>query len=162
MDPPDLESFWRRYCGHGGLVVLFASAAAQPDPLAAIPAGIFENPLFSLVAPGRDIRREFQQARRLQDPRMSLLKKAYSKGWEDFPHSEKAIFVIPRLKSMDFFTYGRKDFETLFEVAPVCFFESPADTGLLLAANEKFSSVLAEAMAEVRACHWGGNTERMS
>jgi hypothetical protein len=151
MDPGDFPSFCRRYCGRGGLVLLFAAPAAQPDPLAAFPAAIFRNPFLAQLAPERDIRREFQQARRLNDPRMAAIKKAFAAGWENLPHYEKAIFVIPGLKSMDFFSNSPEVFEPLFQVAPVCFFESAPDGGVLLASSSPFSAALAEIMAEVRA-----------
>lgn len=151
MDPPDLRSFCERYCGHGGLVILFTAAAAQQDPLAAFPPAIFENPFLAQLAPGRDLRREFRQAKRMQDPRMAAIRKAFARGWERLPQYEGAIFLIPKLKSLDFFSHERDIFETLFEVAPVCFFESPRDGGFLLASATPFSAVLAETMKDVRA-----------
>lgn len=150
MDPPDLRSFCLRYSGYGGLVILFTATAQQPDPLAAFPDAIFENPVFARLAPGRDLRREFQQARRMQDPRMAAIKMAFAKGWENLPHHETAIFVIPKLKSMDFFSNSPQVFEPLLDVAPVCFFESPPDSGFLIAARAGFSSSLAEIMKEMR------------
>jgi hypothetical protein len=153
MDPDDFPSFCRRYGGRGGLVILFAVPAAQADPVAAFPGAIFENPLLAQLAPGRDLRREFQQAMRLRDPRMALIKKAFAAGWEKLPHYEKAIFVIPRLKSLDFFSNSPEVFGPLFQAAPVCFYESPPDGGVLLASSAPFSAALAEIMKEVRAGH---------
>ncbi|MGB9610872.1 MAG: hypothetical protein ACPL7M_07860 [Bryobacteraceae bacterium] len=151
VDPPDSGAFCLRYGGYGGLTVLFAAPASQPDPLAAFPAAIFENPFLKQIAPGRDLRREFRQTQRVGDPRMATIQKEFLRGWEGLPHCEKALFVVPKLKSLDFFSNERPALELLLQVAPVCFFESAQDDGFLLVSAAPFSTRLAGIMAEVRA-----------
>ncbi len=150
LEPPDFHSFASRFGGHGGLIVLFAAAVPGADPLAGIPPALFENPFVKQMTRGADLRRELRQLQRLQDPRMAAVKPVLAKEWADGVDIERIIFLVPKLKSMDFFSIQRPLLETVMQTFPVCFFESPPDEGVLLASALPFADRLAALMTKVR------------
>ncbi len=150
VDPRDFHSFVRGFSGHGGLIVLFAAAAPGADPLAGIPSAFFENPFVKQMTRGADLRRELRQLQRLQDPRMAAVKPVLARGWAGGIDIERIIFLVPKLKSMDFFSMEQPVLEAVLQTFPVCYFESPPDEGVLLACSLPFADRLAALMAKVR------------
>jgi len=151
VDPPDFRSFCLRFGGYGGLIVLFAAAPQAEDPFAAIPPALFENPFVRQMTRGIDIRREMRQMQRMQDPRMAAVKPVLARGWEGRVDVDKIFFLIPKLKSLDYFSVERPVLESVMQTFPVCFFESPPDEGVLLACAAPFADRLAALMHRVRA-----------
>lgn len=150
VDPRDFHSFVRRFGGHGGLIVLFASSAPGADPLAGIPPALFENPFVKQMTRGADLRRELRQMQRWQDPRMAAIKPVLARQWGDSLEIERISFLVPKLKSMDFFSMEQPVLEAVLQTFPVCYFESPPDEGVLLACSLPFADRLAALMARVR------------
>ncbi|MGQ9916740.1 MAG: hypothetical protein ACUVS7_04910 [Bryobacteraceae bacterium] len=151
VDPPDFRDFCRRFGGYGGLMVLFSPAADQQDPLAALPAALFENPFLKQTAKGLDLQRELRQLQRLRDRRLAALKEAFGRDWAGQIDLEKIVYLVPKLKSMDFFSLERPLLEALTRSFPVCFFESPPDGGLLVASATPFEGRMSALMTQVRA-----------
>lgn len=135
VEPPDLREFVLQYGGSGGFAVLFLPPAQQEDAFDLLPQALLENPFFANVAPGVDLRRELRGLRRMQDPRMERLKQIFIRGWESFSPARHIPFIVPMLRSLDFFQRDRAVLEEYFSVAPVSIFESRPDAGLLLAAS---------------------------
>lgn len=146
VDPADLRSFCLQYGGGGGMTVLFLPRSAQADPLAALPQALLENPFIAATAPGFDLRRAVRHAMRTRDERMLRLQRIFSRGWEEFLSQNYAAFVIPRLKSLDFFDNNGAVMEDFFRLALAGLWESEPDGGLLLASSAPFADRLARLM----------------
>lgn len=150
VDPGDLRSFCLQYGGSGGMTVLFLPHSRQTDLLAALPEALLENPFIAAAAPGFDLRRAVRHAMRTRDERMMQLQRIFSRGWEEFLSENYAAFVIPRLKSMDFFDDNGAVMQEFFRCAPAGLWESVPDGGLLLAAGVPFTERLARLMSRLR------------
>lgn len=150
VQPEDLFSFTMQFGGTGGLSVLFARPAPQEDPLAGLPAALLENPFFASAAPGLDLRKELRHLLRMRDARMTELFQIFSRGWEEAIPFSGVSFMVPRLKSMDFFDNNGAILREFLRIAPVSLFESEPDGGLLLACAMPFSDRLARLMHRLR------------
>lgn len=150
VDPGDLRSFCLQYGGGGGMTVLFLPRSHPTDPLAAFPEALLENPFIAATAPGFDLRRAARHAMRTRDERMMQLQRIFSRGWEEFLSQNYAAFVVPRLKSMDFFDNNGAVMQEFFRLAPADLWESGPDGGLLLAAGVPFTGRLARLMSRLR------------
>lgn len=148
--PADLRSFVLDYGGTGGLAVLFMPQTRTDNPLDGLPPALFDNPFFARVAPGIDLKRQIMRPQTMMDPAMDRLKSIFSRGWEEFRPLKDASFLIPGLKSMDFFENPASLFEEFFAAAPFSLFESLPDDGLLLAAASFPPDRLARLMHQLR------------
>lgn len=90
---------------------------------------------------------ELNKALMLRHKFLGTLKKVFGRGWEERVEYRGLLFVLPRLRSKDFFNIGQDALEGLFEASPLYFAESPEDRGVLLAAQDSLDETIAALVA---------------
>jgi len=163
--PPELKDltpdycFWflikyegelrQRYFGHGGMTML----VLEPDPNT-VPPEEFEAPdVFYEMTPGVD-KEEHKAfvggAFALRDKFLPQSKELFGKGLEEEPQYPGIVYIVPSLRSEDFFKHPDEVLESWFELFSVYITESPDDRGILLAAKEDQTETIIKILREMR------------
>ncbi|MCS7042672.1 MAG: hypothetical protein NZR01_07760 [Bryobacteraceae bacterium] len=145
---PDPKPFLEEFLGFGGVTILFPG----PDPNTAAPPlkispGVRNSPHFREIFAMGDPEAELNKALMLRHRFLGTLKKVFGRGWEDRVEYRGLLFVLPRLRSTDFFNIEQDALEGLFEASPLYFAESPEDRGVLLAAQDSLDETIAALVA---------------
>jgi hypothetical protein len=140
----DQKPFLDRFLGYGGVTILFPG----PDPNTVAPPikispGVRNSPHFKEIFAMGDPEAELNKALLLKHKFLGATKKLFGRGWEERVEYRGLLFVLPRLRSADFFSLEQEVLEGLFDASPLYFTESPADRGMLLASSRSLDEVIA-------------------
>ncbi len=140
----DPKPFLDHFLGFGGVTILFPG----PDPNTKAPPvkispGVRKCPHFREIFAMGDPEAELNKALLLKHKFLGATKKLFGRGWEGRVEYRGLLFVLPRLRSSDFFSLEQEVLEGLFDASPLYFAESPPDKGMLLAAPKPLDEVIA-------------------
>jgi hypothetical protein len=138
------------FLGYGGLTNLFM----KPDPNTVPPEeAMLPDVFFDEIAPRVD--KEQYEAMvagtfALGDEFLPKSKELFGKGLEEEPQYPGLFFIVPLLRSRDFFQESDEVVEQWFDLFEVYVNESPEDRGVLLAAKEDLDEVMIEILRQMR------------
>jgi len=147
----DQKPFLDRFLGYGGVTILFPG----PDPNTVAPPlrispGVRNSPHFKEIFAMGDPEAELNKALLLKHKFLGATKKLFGRGWEDRVEYRGLLFVLPRLRSSDFFSLEADVLANLFDASPLYFAESPPDRGMLLASNRSLDEMIGAIVAALK------------
>lgn len=124
------------FLGLGGMMMLFM----KPDPAATAPKLPLSpkfrvHPMFKQLFEQIDVDRLHSQAYALLDGFQQRSKELFGAGLQDDPGFKGSRFVMPLLRTADFFEQPEEQFEKWFSLFDVYVSESPSDQGILMASR---------------------------
>lgn len=139
----DPKPFLNEFLGFGGVTILFPG----PDPNAVAPPmkispGVRKSPYFKDIFALGDPEEELNKALLLKHKFLGQTKKIFGCGWEERVEYRGILFVLPRLRSSDFFSLEQEALDGLFDASPLYLAESPEDRGVLLASAESLDQTI--------------------
>ncbi len=138
------EQFW----GHGGMIMisLKADAATIPPELSIPQAWREKLEVFKVF----DVDRAVADACSLKDGFLKKSKELFGAGLENEAQFRGLSFVLPLLKSGDFFAQPAEECGKWFQLFDVYVNESPADGGVILATGPDFEDTLIEVLKKMQ------------
>ena len=135
------------FLGHGGLSMAFL----KPDPKTAppdlpIPKAFTEHFFFQQI----NLKGKIAAAARMSDPFMLKTKELFGAGLEEEPQYRGLLFIVPLLRSEDFFKQPPEEIKKVFEVFDLYVNESPSDQGIIFAAKESIDDLLGDIVESMR------------
>lgn len=119
------------FLGHGGFSMTFL----KPDPNTVAPPLPITPALRKKIPMLEDMEKKFEQANSLKDAFLRKSKELFGEGLEKEPQMKGIPFILPLLDAGDFFSQPEEVIKNSLQLFDVYVRESPADRGLLLAAN---------------------------
>jgi hypothetical protein len=139
-----LETFW----GHGGISMIFAEPdpATTPPPLPFSAAFRQKSTVFQKV----DVDGVWESAFSLNDGFQAKSKELFGAGLEQNPQYPGITFILPLLRSSDFFSQPEQESAKWFQLFDLYLHETPEDAGILLASKTDIDETLIELLGKMR------------
>jgi hypothetical protein len=134
------------FFGHGGLTMIFLPPDPAPPPELPELAALTARP----DLPGIDMRRLHRAVHATRDSFLPRSLDLFGRGLEDHPDLPPVPFVLPLLRSEDFFGRPAEESSRWFQCFDVYVTESPADRGMLLASRLDLENHLVELLHGMR------------
>jgi hypothetical protein len=134
------------FLGFGGLTSLFIKPSAKPNSGPSIPKGFYKHPTAKIF----DLDRILKRGQSIQDDFLPKSKALFGVGLEEHPQYRGLLFIIPLLRSTDFFTQPAEENEKWFQLFDVYVNESPEDKGILLASKISLDEHLVDLLAQMK------------
>jgi len=136
------------FLGYGGLGIHFL----KPDPKTIPPALPFPDAMrehFQQL-PIAALEKLLAAAFATKDGFLSKSKQLFGVGLEDQMGFEGIPYILPQLRSEDFFSQPKEECEKWFQLFDVYVIESPVDQGILLASKTDLENQLSELLIHMR------------
>jgi hypothetical protein len=135
------------FLGYGGMTMIFL----KPDPKTAPPKlmmaeAMRKHPISQICDPERLYARGF----RMLDGFLPKSKELFGAGLESSPQFPGLRFVLPLLRTGDFFSQSDKDTANLFQLCEIYVNESPPDKGVLLATKNDYEEAVIGLLAQMK------------
>jgi hypothetical protein len=139
------------FLGHGGMSILYL----KPDPKAqAAPVKISPkvraNPKFGGFLEQFNVDKVIGSTGSLQHEFLAKSKKLFGAGLEKRAEWRGLLFIIPLLRTSDFFDRPEQERQSWFQVFDYYVNESPEDKGILFAAKGDFDQTLIDMLRQMR------------
>jgi hypothetical protein len=146
-----LEKQTQLFLGYGGMTIMFLKPdpATEPPKFPAplrMPKAMRDHPMFKDLTIEKIMSIGFS----LHDAFLAKSKGLFGADLEEEPKFKGLRFVIPLLRSADFFADSEVDSKKWFELFDVYVNESPADRGVLMASKPDFEEPLIGLLADMR------------
>lgn len=141
----------RKYFGLGGMLLAYPkSAAPKPMQVPRMPDFMMKHPAIMDVQKKTPIETEVQMAAKLQSPFLEQSRSKLLADLEPTLYTKSIPFVLPLLRSSDFFQQPPEYFADIFSMFHCLIFESPEDGGVLIAAETKIEAQVYEVRRAMR------------
>lgn len=136
------------FFGHGGMTMI----SLKPDPATIppelpIPRAWREKlEVFKMF----DVDKAVAGACSLKDGFLNKSKELFGAGLENEPQFPGLLFILPLLKSGDFFAQAAEEHERWFQLFDLYINESPADGGVIMATGPDFEDTLIELLKKMQ------------
>ena len=139
------------FLGHGGMMFLFLKPdpKAQPAPVK-IPGKVRSDPKYGDFLQQFNVDKVIGATGSLQHEFLAKSKKMFGAGLEGKAEWRGLLFIIPLLRTGDFFSRPEPERQSWFELFDFYVNESPEDKGVLLAAKGDFDEDLIGILNEMR------------
>jgi hypothetical protein len=136
------------FLGYGGLSIHFL----KPDPKTTPPALPFPDAIRAHFGqlPMAALENLLAAASATKDGFLSKSKELFGLGLEDQMGFEGIPYILPQLRSEDFFSQPKEECEKWFQLFDVYVIESPVDQGILLASKTDLELQLSELLVQMR------------
>ena len=133
-----------QFFGHGGMTTLYMKpdSKTQAPPLPISTSKLRASPVYGAVFAKLDLDGMLGGAWALQDSFLPKSRKLFAEINPADEQLQKARFVVPLLKTRDFFERPAEDCERWFELFDAYLTESPEDQGILLASKNDIDEIL--------------------
>jgi hypothetical protein len=140
--PKQRQSFF----GFGGLTCLFVKPSAKPSSGPSIPKGFYKHPTAKMF----DLDRMLKRGQSIQDDFLQKSKELFGVGLKEHPQYRGLLFIIPLLRSIDFFAQPAEESDKWFQLFDVYVNESPEDKGILLASRISLDEHLIDLLDQMK------------
>jgi hypothetical protein len=136
------------FLGYGGLSIHFL----KPDPKTTPPALQFPDAMreYFEQLPFAALEELLSAAFSTKDGFLSKSKELFGVGLEEQMGFEAIPYILPQLRSEDFFSQPKEECEKWFQLFDVYVIESPVDRGILLASKTDLEDQLSELLIQMR------------
>ena len=136
----------QRFFGHGGMSIVFLKPDPKTQPpQVRLPKAIREHPMMKQL----DVEQSTAAAFALLADFPTKSKEIFGHGLEENPQFKGLIYILPSLKSGDFFA-APQETEKCFDLFDVYINESPEDAGIVMATKKDFEENIVQILSYMK------------